>query len=151
MNRTEDSVFGIMKYDEYWEKTEVLQFYEKTYQIRVIVETFEKKDILDIQREAYKTYTQNLSRYIINVPNILLEYYKKNYDEIAKYNKIPESVNYENVTKELVVKLIKMKSVYFNRKGEFGWLCDCSWDEENGISIILSGEKPFVAEYDYLI
>lgn len=151
MNRTEDSVFGIMKYDEYWEKTEVLQFYEKTYQIRVIVETFENMDILDIQREAYKTYKQNLSRYIINVPNILLEYYKKNYDEIAKYNKIPESANYENVTKELVVKLIKIKSVYFDREGRFGWLCDCGWDEENGISIILSGEKPFVAEYDYLI
>lgn len=151
MNRIEDSVFGVLDYDEYWEKTEELQFYTRTYQVRIIVETFEKMDILDVQREAYKLYEQNLSHYIEKVPEILLEYYKSNYDEIAQYNKIPESVNYENVTKELVVKLIKIKSVYFDRKGRFGWLCDCGWDTENGISIILSDEKPFVAEYDYLI
>ena len=151
MNRTEDSVFGTLNFDGNWEKTEELKFYTRTYQIKVIVETFEKMDILDTQREAYKLYEHNLSHYIEKVPEVLLEYYKSNYNEIAKYNKIPESVNYENVTKELVVKLIKMKSVYFNRKGEFGWLCDCSWDNENGISIILSGEKPFVEEYDYLI
>ena len=146
-----DKIFGIMRYDACWEKDDTLCVFGKTFPIRVAVAAYTGDDILDIQREAYVKYRDNLSAYDAAVPDILLRYYLDNYDYIASYMKIPEKISRQNITPKLVTKLIKIKTAYFDRKGNFGWLCDCAWDIEHGIAIVLSQSEPFVTDQDYLI
>lgn len=151
MNKVEDKVFGMMEYVYSWESTEEISVFGKDYDIRVVAEAYSGQEILDVQRDAYKKYKENFPKYVMQIPEILLDYYKSNYDTISERVEIPEKISVRNINKELIVKLIKIRTIYFDRKGAFGWLCDCAWDNEHGISIILSDEKPFVAEQDYLL
>jgi len=146
-----DKIFGVMQYDAGWEKADTLAVFGKTFPVRVVAAAYTGESILDIQRDAYAKYLNNLALYADTIPDIVLRYYLDNYDDISSYMKIPEKINRANVNATTVVKLIKIRTVYFDRKGNFGWLCDCAWDVEHGIAIVLSNEKPFITDQDYLI
>lgn len=151
MNEIVDDVFGKMIYDCSWTKEERLDFYGKELAIRVVAKASSGQEILEKQRESYNRYKEEVSEYTKLISDILLAYYLDNYDEISSEVDIPEKINKENITKEKVVKLVRVTTLFFSRNGEFGYLCDCAWDEENGICILLSGEKPEITEQDYLI
>lgn len=151
MNTIVDNVFGEMIYDHSWERKETLDFFGKELNIKIVAEAYSGQDILEIQKESYKRYLADLSEYTNRIPDILYEYYISNYDEISSEIDIPEQINKENITKEKIVKLVRVTALYFSRDGKYGYLCDCAWDEENGICIVLSGDKPEIKDQDYLI
>lgn len=151
MDKIVDFVFGEMEYDHSWVKKENVSLFGKNYDIRIVAEAYTGQDILDIQREAYERYKKEYLDYIARIPEILLNYYINNYESISSEVDIPEKINLENINKDIIVKLIRVKTVYFDRTGQYGWLCDCAWDDEHGISIILSEEELFIAEQDYLL
>lgn len=152
MNPTvNDAVFGVMRYDAGWEKHDTLTVFGKTFPVCVTAAAYTGQDIMDIQRQAYGKYLTGLPSYVAAVPAILLRYYLDNYDDISSYMEIPEKINRQNITAAAVVKLIKIRTVYFDRKGNYGWLCDCAWDTEHGIAIVLSASEPFITDQDYLI
>ena len=151
MKQVNDSVFGIMEYNYAWEKTDVISAFGRDFEVKVVAEANDNQDIIDVQRKAYSTYLNNFTRYMISIPDVLLDYYKTNYNSISSNVNIPERININNINKELIVKLIKIRSVYFSRKGTYGWLCECAWEPEHGIAIVLSTESPLITEQDYLI
>lgn len=147
-----DDVFGDMRYDHAWEKTEEITAFGKTYDVKVVAEAYSEDIITDVQRAAYETYKHNIQTYLISVPDVLLKYYIDNYESISSNIDIPERINHKNINKELIVKLIKIRTIYFDRKGRFGWLCDCAWDNEHGICVVLTDKaKIIVSEQDYLL
>lgn len=151
MDKINDFVFGEMEYDHSWVKEENVSLFGKNYDIRIVAEAYAGQDILDIQRKSYERYKEGYPEYLTKIPDVLLNYYIENYERISEEVEIPEKINLKNINKEIIVKLIRVKTVYFDREGQYGWLCDCAWDMEHGISIILSEEEPFVAEQDYLL
>ena len=151
MKRIKDDIFGNMEYDCSWVKKEQISLFGKSYEVRIVAKAYTGQEVSDTQRASYTCYQKNFQLYIEQIPNILLTYYLDNYNQIAEYVDIPEKINRKNITEELIVKLIKVQTVYFDRKGNFGWLCDCAWDREHGISIILSADKPIVTEQEELI
>lgn len=151
MDKIVDFVFGEMEYDHSWVKKENVSLFGKNYDIRIVAEAYTGQDILDIQRKSYERYKEEYPEYLTKIPDVLLNYYIENYERISEEVEIPEKINLKNINKEIIVKLIRVKTVYFDREGQYGWLCDCAWDAEHGISIILSEEEPFVAEQDYLL
>lgn len=151
MKTVYDEVFGDMIYDYSWEKTEDFSAFGKEHEVGVVAEAYGGDKIVDVQRDSYKTYKKNFSKYITKVPDVLLKYYVDNYDIISSNIEIPEKINIKNINRELVVKLIKVRTVYFDRKGRFGWLCDCAWDSEHGVCIVLSEDPPIVTEQDYML
>lgn len=151
MNIINDNVFGEMRYEYSWEKDEKLTAFGSEKTIKIVAEAYTGQGILDIQRDNYKKYKEQLNCVLPKIPGILLKYYQDNYDIIASYIDIPEKINKENINEQLIVKLVRIKTLYFARNGRYGWLCDCAWDEENGISIVLSDKEPIVKEQDYLI
>ncbi len=151
MKTIDDIVFGNLQYNHSWKKKEDLFLKSENRQIMVVVEAYANQEILDIQRQQYLIYQQKKNEYVNKIPKVLLRYYLDNYDLISMEMDIPEMINKENINEQLIIKLIKINDVYFARNGRYGWLCDCAWDEEHGLCILLSGKEPCIKEQDYLI
>ena len=151
MKTIDDIVFGNLQYNHSWVKKEDLFFGNENRQIIVVVEAYTNQEILDIQRQQYLIYQQKKNEYVNKIPKVLLRYYLDNYDLISMEMDIPELINKENINEQLIIKLIKINDVYFARNGRYGWLCDCAWDEEHGLCILLSEKAPCIKEQDYLI
>ena len=151
INTINDSVFGEMIYIHSWERCETQDFFGKILDVRIVAEAYEGQYITDEQRKAYQRYVRNRENFLEKVAPTLLKYYLDNYENISSNVNIPEKINRDNINEELIVKLIKVRTVYFDRKGQYGWLCDCVWDEEHGICILLSGNTLTIEDYDYLL
>ena len=147
--RITDSVFGEMIYDHGWEKDETIIVSGKEQPIKVVVAAYEGQGILDIQREQYLNYQEGNS--IEKIPGVLLRYYIDNYDSITENMVIPDRIKKDNIDELFIMNLIRINAVYFARNGRYGFLCDCAWDEEHGLCIVLSDGKPRIEEQDYLI
>lgn len=150
MDKVNDPVFGEMVYDSSWLKVDELSAYGKEIELRIVAEAYKGQEILEVQRNAYAEYMKNIVTYLRDVPEKLLEYYLNNYEQISSTVNIPERINKSNINKELISKLIKIKTLYIDRKGRYGWLCDCAWDNEHGICILLSNGIS-IEEQDYLL
>lgn len=151
MKIVNDSVFGEMIFNHSWEKKDILCIFNKEFNIRIVAEAYDGENIIDVQRDAYKCYLSNFDGLKKSIPEALLNYYVGNYEVISEGMSIPEQINKENISAELIVRLVRVTSLYFSRDGKYGYLCDCAWDEEHGICIVLSGEAPEIKEQDYLI
>ena len=147
--RITDSVFGEMIYDHSWEKDETIIVSGKEQPIKVVVAAYEGQGILDIQREQYLNYQEGNA--IEKIPGVLLRYYIDNYDSIAENMVIPDRIKKDNIDELFIMNLIRINAVYFARNGRYGFLCDCAWDEEHGLCIVLSDGEPRIEEQDYLI
>lgn len=117
MNAINDIVFGAMTYIHSWERTDKQIFFGRELDVRTVAEAYEGQGILDVQRNAYKKYLENVDQYIRNTPKVLLKFYLDNYDVISETVTIPDKINKENINEELIVRLIRVKSIYFDRKG----------------------------------
>ncbi len=135
-NIVNDPVFGEMIYDGSWEKKVKLTFWSKELEIRIAVRAYSEKDINDAQRTSYKEYQAKAEEYNRQIPDVLLAYYKENYEEIDSVVNLPEKCKIENITKDVVIKMIKVKTIFFAPDGRYGYLCDCVWDPEHGIAVI---------------
>lgn len=151
MNTINDKVFGEMTYDDSWEKYEVRNIFEEQIDVRIVAKAYEGQEILDIQQESYKKYANNEELYIRKIPQIVLAYYKDIYDDILEFCYMPQKYNIENITADSVLDLIEVHTIYFDREGNFGYLCECGWDDDNGIAIMLSEDEPRIVEEDELI
>lgn len=151
MKTIKDKVFGDMEYDDSWVKREKVTILKREINLCIVAECYSDQEILELQREAYIQYNNHFEEYSNKVPEVLLNYYKENFDMISEEFDIPEQLSLENVTEDLIVKLIGVTNLYIDREGQFGWLCDCAWEEEHGLCILLSGDEPSVEEYDYLL
>lgn len=150
MESVNDIVFGKMIFDYSWERKDVLRMFDKEMPIKIVASAYTGEGIVDAQREAYKHYMAREDEYRKTIPEALLNYYLDNYEMISEEMDIPEQVDKDHISQELIVKLIRITALYFSRDGKYGYLCDCAWDEEHGISIVLSGDFPIIREQDYL-
>lgn len=151
MNSINDEVFGEMTYDYSWEKYEVRNIFEEQISVRIVARAYEGQEILDIQRESYMKYVNNEEVYMKKIPQILLAYYIDVYDDIIEFCDMPEKYEIKNINSDSVLDLIAVNTIFFDREGNFGYLCDCGWDDENGIAIILSEDEPRIGEEDELV
>ncbi|TYQ13199.1 UNVERIFIED_CONTAM: hypothetical protein Cloal_4257 [Acetivibrio alkalicellulosi] len=133
-----DEVFGKMQYDSSWVRKEKYTILGKELDIRIVAKAYEGQGILDIQRKAFIEFKENFDQFEEDIPAKLLKYYLENYENISEMCNIPEKIDKDHITQDLIVKLVKVKTIYFGRKGEYGYLCDCIWEQEHGIAIILS-------------
>lgn len=146
-----DKILGELIYDHGFEKIEELQFFSKKYNIRVALQSYDET-ITNEQRDAYIEFKENYDTVIEKLPNILLEYYLKIYDSfISEIVDLPEKIDKEHINEETVVKLVIPKTLYITKKGKYGLLCNCYWDQEHGIAILFEHNSLSIIEQDELI
>lgn len=151
MDIINDEVFGEMKYDYSWEKYEVRNILGEEISVRVVARAYEGQEILEIQRNSYIKYVNNEKLYMKQIPQILLDYYKDEYDNFVEFCDMPVQYDIQNISTDSILDLIAVNTIFFDREGNFGYLCECGWDDDNGIAIILSDDKPRIGEEDELI
>lgn len=135
-NTVNDPVFGEMSYDHSWETTQTILLWGKEHKIRIAARAYNNDPVNDSQRASYTEYKAKESEYERLIPDVLLDYFKENYDEISEMVDLPEKYRLENISRDIVIKLIKPKTLFFAPDGGYGFLCDCAWDPEHGIAII---------------
>lgn len=151
MTNITDKVFGEMNYDFAWEKTVEKKIFGKERVCRIVAAAFPGEEINDYQRNAYLDYKTNEKRYFDMIPSALLNYYIDNFESISEMVNVPEKMDKDHINKQSIVRIVKLKTLYFDRKGRCGWLCDCIWDQDNGICILLKPSGVEVTSQDVLI
>lgn len=93
----------------------------------------------DKQREAYLDYKAHEAELYAKFGEKLLAAYKDNYDDWIEewWQEVPEDCTPENITAEKLMEIIDFSYIHFNRYGEYGWCCECPWEEEHGLAIFL--------------
>ena len=142
-----DEVFGELKYQKFaWVKRMDIPFLNSNGNLVLGIHDANKEGILDVQREAYNTYLQNEERYKNCVTDLLLDYYKWNYESIARnVSGLPESCHKDVIKdKDLYSGGVVLWYLFICRDGSFGYAFGCCWDKENGIAVLLSESEPRV-------
>lgn len=116
-------------FDYGWRKPINLTFENKKVNIELVFNAYDDEQVSAEQMNAYEDFIKNQNRYENKVNELLSDFVAQN--QINDYD-------------------IKAKTLYFNRDGEFALLCDCSWDIEHGIAIILSPKQLVITQDDFL-
>lgn len=153
MDRIHDDVFGDMVYDYGYRCVNKLRIpcqaipgsvkgpHDLKIEIDLVLDAQKGQPITEAQKGAYLSLIDMDWNYLkVKVPEAVVDYY---------LNKVLED-NTKEVTQQDVMCQIKAKTLYIDRKGQYGFLCDCKWDEEHGICILVSDEEIRVEEQDYL-
>ena len=141
-----DEFFGELKFRENsWCKRMDASLYNSDGNLILAVQDDNKEGILDVQREAYKTYLQNADKYKEIAVDYLLDYYKWNYEYIAsEVSGVNEKDHKDVVTETQLFEFMTLWYLFICRDGSFGYAFGCCWDVDNGLAVLLSEEEPRV-------
>ena len=143
-----DEFFGEVKYKPNigsWVGITDAPLYNSEGNLKLVVQDLEKEGILDVQREAYKTYLQNADKYKEIAVDYLLDYYKWNYEYIAsEVSGVTEKDHKDVVTETQLFEFMTLWYLFICRDGSFGYAFGCCWDVDNGLAVLLSEEEPRV-------
>lgn len=147
MKQINDPVFGELEYSEQkkcWKREITLDLWgDNESKLEIVVKCDENEEITDVQREAYKSYLKNLPKISKEVPVVLLSYYKEHYEDFNRNLPLPDELKIESVNKNTTLNYIGIKQLFFDRKGNYGWLSDFI-SELYLITIILSDDEPVI-------
>ncbi len=139
--KIDDPVFGEMIYDDdFWETHETKDIYGKEKHVRIVTDDYDGSISEDAQK-SYKNYKENESHYFDIIPEALLSYYLKNYENVKEMWRVPHQYNKKSISKDNVMELIDFKELYIDEDGQCAWLCECPWEEDDGIAFVLSRKK----------
>ena len=131
--------------EEAWVGSLDAPVYNSDGELMLVVQDYNKEGILDIQREAYKTYLQNEEKYKEIAVDYLLDYYKWNYEYIAsEVSGVNEKDHKDVVTETQLFEFMTLWYLFICRDGSFGYAFGCCWDVDNGLAVLLSEEEPRV-------
>ena len=142
-----DEVIGELKYlkSNAWGRRLDYPILNSDGNLILKVQDDNKEGILDVQRDAYKTYLQNEEKYKSSVTELLLDYYKWNYEFIARtVSDLDENDHKDVVTENQLYQMIDLWCLFICRDGSFGYTFGCCWDDENDLAVLLSESEPRV-------
>ncbi|MCQ2088404.1 MAG: hypothetical protein MJZ37_10145, partial [Bacilli bacterium] len=145
-NAMKDEILGSFEYKvDAWVRTMEIPILNSKGPLKLVVQDAKKEGILDVQREAYKTYLQNEEKYKGIVTDYLLEYYKWNYEYIAReVDGVDENDHKDVVTEKQLYQFMTLWYLFICRDGSFGYAFGCCWDVDNGLAVLLSEDEPRV-------
>ncbi len=145
-----DEILGELEFNKYvWKKSLNKTMFGSEIVVRLLVQDNNQEGILNIQREAYKTYLKNEERYIKEIPHFLLDYYKWYFEEIEKKVKLEEDDQKDVATENTIFEMCNVCQVFICRDGSFAWVFACSWNDD-GFAVLLSESEPRVITRDQL-
>ncbi|MBO7608041.1 MAG: hypothetical protein J6T28_10560 [Paludibacteraceae bacterium] len=144
MDKLNDPVFGDLEYnkeEKYWIKKDSINIWGvESFKMDLMVKCGEDEEITDVQREAYKSFLNNLKSYEKKLPFTLLTYYKAHYEDIERSWNVNEKLKIEVVDERVLLRRFSLKALYIDRNGNYGWLVNLIWTD-NPITVVLSGDK----------
>ena len=137
-----DKILGELEFDRYvWWRSMNKSMFGADVVVELLVQDENQEGILDVQRKAYQTYLENEERYIKEVPNYLIDYYKWKFEEINKAIELEEGDQKDTITEKAFFEICKVFFLFICRDGSFGWILGSSWSKED-IAVLFSEQEP---------
>ncbi|MED4532380.1 DUF2004 domain-containing protein [Metabacillus fastidiosus] len=140
-----DTVFGELEHDYVWFKDTIIVFCEKECEISLSVSGQKDGKFLKKQYIAYQSFIKNWEQIQQDILQPLLAYYKQKRYELG-YD-VTFNENYPSIeTHDQLLERISLVgiSVLYTKSLEgryIGLSFDCTWDEENGLGLLLINEE----------
>lgn len=119
-----------------WIGKESVFLFEKNREFEVQIKSI-GDHLSEIQENCISLYKENQVANEQKALEALLAYYLINYESIAERIDLPENYRKEYVSSSDLRHLMKITTVFFDEKGNYGWIGICSF-EKNGIAFLLS-------------
>lgn len=116
-------------FDYGWRKAIPFIFQGKETQIELVFSAMKGQDLSEIQTQILSQLTELQAEYQRKVSELLAKYIQQ---------------------KGIKQALVKPRTLLIQRNGSIGLLCDCNWDEENGIAIVIQPEEYVTIQDDFL-
>lgn len=124
-----ETEIGTLEFNYGWTKPISIDIDFQSFEINLVFEAFDGELVSDQQLNNYKLFKQEQSKYEGSVLRLINEYILK------------ESIQDKKFTPT---------SLVFKRDSSFGLLCDCDWDIDQGVVVILSPNE-MVKNQDYFL
>ena len=140
-----EEVLGDIKYQNgAWIREETIEVYGTNRDITIEIRANSKNAPLEVQKKAYSTYLSKKEVYLKQMPQIFLNEYLYNYEDIKSRVEFSEGspLLRENVSESIIVKTFAPLVILFDENGNYGWICKCGWTKDKTSAILLSESKP---------
>ena len=144
MKQINDPVLGELTYNENegcWTRQVAIDIWGvKGYKMNLMVKCGKDEDVLEVQKEAYKSYLSSLKKFENDLPPIFISYYKDHYEDIERTWKLDDDLRIDAVDRKAIMRRFGLKSLFIDRNGNYGWLVNFIW-KNNPIAVILSDDQ----------
>lgn len=140
-----DAVFGELEYDYAWFKDTTIEFLEKQFEISLSISGEKDGEFLEKQYTAYQKIMENWEHLQQDILQPLLDYYKQKRHELGYDVSFNEDYPLIETSDQLLerINLVGISVLYVKSlEGRYiGLSFDCTWDEENGLGLLLINEE----------
>ena len=135
--------FGKLKYNYGWTKDISLDIFNKRHVLEINIDADEDAEFEINQEKAYIFFENYLDEIAKEVDVAIVSYYNREISDIvSSYTNHKEKQYFLDIIgdKDKIYSLLQPKQIMFpltfdENIEEFGFLCECDWDKENGIGI----------------
>jgi len=135
--------FGKIKFNYGWTKDISLDIFNKRHVLEINIDADEDAEFEINQEKAYIFFENYLDEIAKEVDVAIVSYYNREISDIvSSYTNHKEKQYFLDIIgdKDKIYSLLQPKKILFpltfdENVEEFGFLCECDWDKENGIGI----------------
>ena len=136
-------IFGKIEFNYGWTQDITVTIFGKQYVLEINIDGDEDAEFEINQERAYIFFKEHLDEIVKEANCAIVSYYNREISNIVSgYTNIDEKQYFLDKIgdEEQIYSLLKPKQIMFpltfdENVEEFGFLCDCDWDKENGIGI----------------
>ena len=134
MSSINDEVLGLLVFDRGWTKEDDFKLWGRDMKLKVVVSAYENESVNVNQRQGYLSFKEN----IVNISDISLKKTKEYIQEIK--NEVLPYINFNEIPDD-ILKIVKPSSILILESGSIGVICNCTWDMEHGMAILISDKQ----------
>ncbi|MEE9367700.1 MAG: hypothetical protein V3V05_02435 [Pontiella sp.] len=147
-----DPTFGSMEYNYGWCKEEEITFFDKTITVEILAEADIGQPISEGQQDQYVHFSNEVDALSATALKELKDYYAENLPSIELQTDHPAEIPDEGSLTDLdLINMVTPKTVFFQQDGIYAVLCNCLWEPQYGLAIIISDQGITIGTQDEVI
>ena len=136
-------IFGKIKFNYGWTQDITVTIFGKQFVLEINIDADEDVEFEINQERAYIFFKEHLDEIVKEANCAIVSYYNREISNIVSgYTNTDEKKYFLDKVgdEEQIYSLLKPKQIMFpltfdENVEEFGFVCDCDWDKENGLAI----------------
>lgn len=136
-------IFGNIEFNNGWTRPISIMIFGKQHVLEINIDADEDAEFEVNQEKAYTFFQEHLYEIVTEANAAILSYYHREISNIVSgYTNIAEKQYFLDKIgdEQQIYSLLQPKQIMFpltfdESVEEFGFLCDCDWNKENGIGI----------------
>ena len=136
-------IFGNIDFNNGWTRPFSITIFGKEHILEINIDAEEDAEFEINQEKSYTFFQEHLDEIVTEANAAILSYYNREISNIvSSFTNLAEKQSFLNKIgdEQQIYSLLQPKQIMFpltfdESVEEFGFLCDCDWDKENGIGI----------------